>query len=100
MEMKMLPIIIIAVLLVIIGLVGYDLWKKKRENSYKEADYYVLFVMGPIWILCGLILMGILFFLSNPFALVIGLPFFVMGFIYGAIGLAKKGKWGTRTQRI
>lgn len=89
---------IVIVALVIIAMVAYDLWKKKKENAYDEPDYYALFRSGFIWFPCGAALMMILYVLDNPFYAVIGLPFFVTGFIYVAIGLVNRNKWEKRSR--
>jgi hypothetical protein len=93
-----LSIAIIAVTLVILALVAYDLWKKKKEDAYEEPDYYSLFVMGLIWFPCGGALMIIFYYLDIPFSAVVGLPFFVMGSIYLVIGLVNRKKWKNRSQ--
>lgn len=49
------------------------------EKKKKEPDYYILFIMGIVWLIVGIPL--------NNYIL------FTLGFIYSIVGLIHKDKW-------
>lgn len=81
----MIPWILSAVigLLVLLAITAIIIIRRKRE--FYKPDYYSMFIMGAIWLPIGVVFIII----KNP----VWSFFFILGFIYFAVGLANKDKW-------
>ena len=85
-------ILINAVIIAILCAVGLKIaWRKKKESETAKTKYRAFFIMGRIWILASIVLMGIYFIFQIPFY--IGVPLFVLGLVFLIIGLINRGKW-------
>ncbi len=68
----------IGVLIVLLGIVAFILFKKGKRH---EPDYYNFFIIGVIWTAFGIIFYDGMFF------------FLLMGIVFMVLGLANKDKW-------
>ena len=71
------------------------LWKRKNTAHKAETNYRVFFIMGFIMAPAGLSWMVISFL--TEFYITVGLPFFILGIVYLAIGLNNRDKWNKKS---
>jgi hypothetical protein len=83
--------IILAIALVVI------LRKKRDSIKTTETNYRVFFIIGVGLAPTGLAWMVVS--LLTELSITIGLPFFILGVSYLAIGLANRDKWNTKYLR-
>ena len=73
-------------MLVIILIITFVMFKKRKEGKTGEINYKIFFIIGLVMIpICSVYMITI--------NLVIGIVFMGMGVSYIAIGLANKDKW-------
>ena len=70
------------------------LWKRKKTDKTAETNYRVFFIMGVILMPTGLSWMIVSVLTELSFT--IGLPFFILGAAYLAIGFENRGKWNKK----
>ena len=79
--------------LLLIGVGGVMLWKKREKLHMQANNYRTLFILGVIFLPLGVIY-GIIYAASGlQVLLVLCLAFIAMGLIYSVIGLANRSKW-------
>jgi hypothetical protein len=86
----------IAILVFVVSIIAaiamiLTLWTRKKTPHKAETNYRVFFIIGAIITPTGLTLMIISFF--TELYETIGLPFFILGIVYLAIGLNNRDKW-------
>ena len=71
------------------------LWKRKKTAQTTETNYRVFFILGVIFMPAGLSWMVVS--LLTELTITIGLPFFILGVAYLAIGLDNLDRWNNKS---
>ena len=81
--------IFLIIIFVIIGIaLGLVYWKKNKEETLKETDYRVFFILGISFLPMGIIFTTVI---SPAF-----ISFIALGIIYMIIGLVNRDKWNKK----
>lgn len=87
-------LVFVASIIVAIAMV-LALWTRKKTAHKAETNYRVFFIMGFIMAPAGLSWMVVSFL--TELHVTIGLPFFILGIAYLAIGLNNRDKWNKKS---
>ena len=85
-------VLVVSIIVALVAVVA--LWKRKKTTQTAETNYRVFFIMGVILMPTGLSLMVVS--LLTELLFTIGLPFFILGVVYLAIGLDNRDKWNKK----
>ncbi len=92
----MSALIIVALIIIPISIAVASiilLWKRKASGAPAiQINYRFFFIMGLVLMPIGLSLMVVALF-TELYIAAPGLPFFSLGLVYLAIGLANRDKW-------
>jgi uncharacterized membrane protein len=93
----------IAILLFVVSIIVaiamvLTLWTRKKTAHKAETNYRVFFIIGVIITPTGLTWMVVSFL--TELDVTIGLPFFILGIVYLAIGLNNRDKWNKKAMIV
>jgi len=83
----------IFVIAIIVGILTIILvWKKQKDDIYKEPNYHAFYIMGIAFTIIGLCSMIISSLMDYSF--ITTSPIFIIGIVYFIIGQTHRDTWG------